>query len=623
MPDSRRTGHRTRLFRCRSWVGAAIFFFAGVGLYAQSLDLAAEPWDVRFESCLPREKQCHDKLATSPRSIRMLLPENLHSRVPWFYGEVVFSRQFIYDSAIAARVPDLLILGSIGSTDETRLNGILLGKEGHHTQNSVVSAWNKVRAYDLPRGALRQGINTIQIKVTILDHKAGIHAGPLKLTDENSDRYSLLSLRIWREYIFVGIPLLLIIVVVAFLMVVAYWQKGQGNAFLVLAFVSYFIHSFYFLPIPLGFDYLSYTQLQWIARIWSVMFSALYFARNLGYFRWRHEIIWFILGGILSVSTLMVSDFTEFANNMFWNQIAFLSHLFYPFLFYRKTLAGPRRTIYRRYLPQSLGVLAFYIHDALVIGYQLNTPWLFHYMSIINVVHFLDHFSFHLYLWRDRGRHEAEIEHANDKLRMAHELHDVVGAELSQMVVLSRELESEESRNGLSRLAAGALEKIRDFAHILKDETEVDALPVILDKLRARLNALRRYDVGFYQNRPYVNLRQKPNPDEESEQHKDLSALAAISPFARMHIERILSEWSANVIRHARNAKQLVLGWQVRPHKVRIFFYQDSTPFQWSGKAERGGLKGLELRAKEIGANISCRKRHTGTLMLLVVPLVK
>ncbi|MFZ5629593.1 MAG: sensor histidine kinase [Spirochaetota bacterium] len=587
-------------------------------LWAGDLDLSGA-WQVRLVSCLPGEKQCQLHLNAEPQSLE--LPANLHAIYPWFYGEAVFERTFQYENAKEISQHDLIILGSIGSVDETRINGILIGKEGYRTQNVVLSAWNKVRAYEIPEGTLLNGTNTIQIKITVLDHKAGIHAGPLKLTDGNSARYSLLALQIWREYIFVGIPLLLMIVVVAFLMVVAYWQKRQGNAFLVLAFFSYFMHSFYFLPIPLGIDYLNYAKLQWIARIWSVMFSALYFARNLGYFRWHHEIIWLILGFSLSASTIMVSDFWQFANNMLWNQIGFLSHLFYPFIFYRKTLAGPRRTIYRRYLPQSLGVLAFYVHDTLVIGYQLNTPWLFHYMSIINVIHFLDHFSFHLYLWRDRGRHEAEMEHAHDKLRMAHELHDIVGAELSQMVVLSRELEAAESRDSLTRLAAGALEKIRDFAHILKNEREVDSLPEILEKLRTRLHTLRRYDVRLFANAPHVTLSDSVALPFATAEKRDPAAVLRISPFTRMHIERILSEWSSNVIRHARAAKRLVLGWQLRPHKVRIFFFQDSTPFRWSGQADRGGLKGLEFRAREIGASIACRKRNGGTLMLLVVPL--
>lgn len=587
-------------------------------LWAKEVDLTGN-WQVQLVSCGPGEKACQENFTNIPRFIEQ--PSNLHAHYPWFYGEAVFRRTFEYRPEAGMAAPDLLLLGSIGSVDETRLNGVVVGREGKVTSDHTTSAWNKVRAYELPAGVLRAGLNTIEIKITVLDYKAGIHAGPLKLIAGDSATYSLLGLRLWREYIFAGIPLLLIIVVTAFLMVIAYWQKGQGNAFLVLAFLSYLIHSFYFLPVPIGIDYLWYIKLQWVARIWSVMFSALYFASNLGYFQWRHEILWIILGATLSGTTLVASSLAGFAQNMFWNQIAFLSHLLYPFLFYKKTLSGPHRTIYRRYLPQSLVVLAFYLHDCLVIGYQINTPWLYHYMSIMNVVHFLDHFSFHLYLWRDRGRHEAEMEHAQTKLRMAHELHDVVGAELSQMVVLSRQLQATDFRDSLSRLASGALEKIRDFAHILKDETEIDSLPRILEKLCARLNALHRYEVVYCDDQPFVNLGLNPPASAGTGRNKLQSAVLTISPFTRMHIERMLSEWSSNVIRHARSAKRLVVGWQVRSRKVRIFFYQDSTPFQWSGKADRGGLKGLEMRARDIGARLSCRKRHTGALMLIVLPL--
>lgn len=593
---------------------------AGASPAAPKIDLTGE-WTLKLVGCLAGEGDCTARLAAVRREVQIALPSNLHSAYPWFYGDAVFSRSFRYEIPSGDSPPNLLVLGSIGSIDETRINGLLVGKEGNDSEGSTVSAWNKVRAYELPAGILRQGLNQVEVRVRVLDYKAGIHSGPLHITHARRSQYVLLGMRVLREYIFQAIPLLLIVVMAAFLMVIAYWQKGQGNSFLVAAFFSYLIHSVYFIPVPLSIDYLTFNKIQWIARIWSVMFSALYFAGNLGYFKWRHEILWIILGATLSGTTLVASSLAAFAQNMFWNQIVFLSHLLYPFLFYKKTLSGPHRTIYRRYLPQSLLVLAFYLHDCLVIGYQINTPWLYHYMSIMNVVHFLDHFSFHLYLWRDRGRHEAEMEHAQTKLRMAHELHDVVGAELSQMVVLSRQIQATDFRDSLSRLASGALEKIRDFAHILKDEAEVDSLPRILEKLCARLNALHRYEVVYCDNIPFVNNGLNPPASTATGQNKLQSAVLTISPFTRMHIERMLSEWSSNVIRHARSAKRLVVGWQERPHKVRIFFSQDANPFQWSGTAESGGLKGLELRAREIGAQLSCRKRHGGALWLLVLPL--
>lgn len=604
-------------------------FLLWISLCALPCEIAAAPvmdlagaWSVTLQGCLAGETACEKNLSQSTeRNAGINLPENLHSRFPWFYGKALFTKTVEYQKQNGTPEPNLLILGSIGSVDETRINGVLIGKEGQHGTGDVVSAWNKVRAYEIPAGLLSPGKNTIEVRVTVLDYKAGIHAGPLQIVNAHSAQFEIFFMRVWREYIFQAIPLLLIVVMSAFLMVVKYWQKDQGNLFLVMAFFSYLIHSFYFFPIPLSVDYLAFSKIQWIARIWSVMFSALYFARNMGYFRWKHEFFWIALGAILSVSTALAGELQSFHTNMFWNQIVFLTHLFYPFLFYRATMSGAHRLIYRRYLPQSMVVLAVYLHDCFVIGYAINTPWLYHYMSILNVIHFIDHFSFHLYTWRERGRHDAETEHMRDKLRMAHELHDVVGAELSQIVVMSQQQNPAIQKKALSSLAASALEKIRDFAHILKGEKQVDELPEIVAKLTQRLRALRRYEVLYLANPNRVHLLEPAHHHEVIGQNRNESPLPDLSPFMCMHIERMLSEWTSNVIRHARSSKRLVVGWQMNKKKLRIFFFQDATPFEWHGHAEKGGLRSLELRAQELGGAISCRNRYKGALWLLTIPL--
>lgn len=599
---------------------AGIFFlFLLTDLSALSIDLSGI-WNLKFVHCLANERRCAQNLASATGEQRVSLPANLHSNYPWFYGEVIFTRSFTYQAQGKDSVPDLLLLGSIGSVDETRINGILIGKEGQYAAGSIVSAWNKVRAYELPAGILRPGQNEIEIRVTVLDFKAGIHAGPLELTHARPVQYHLLGLRILREYIFIAIPLLLMVVVMAFLTAITYWQRDDGNGFLVAAFFTYLVHSIYFLPLPWSIEYLTFNKIQWVGRIWSVMFSALYFAKNFGFYSWRRDSLWIIFGIILSLLTIRVSTLAEFSDTVFWVHIAFLTHLFYPLFFYRKTLSGPRRIIYRRYLPQSLVVFAAYVHDTFVIGYAINTPWVFHYMSIINVVQFLDHFSFHLYMWRDRGRHDAEVDHMREKLRMAHELHDVVGSELSQIVVLSRQTSSTHERASLTELAGGALEKIRNFAHILKGETGVDTLPIIMEKLCARLKALRRYEVNYRANATKIYFESR-RLEVATPNHNGDTSPSMLSPYQRMHIERMLSEWASNIIRHAHGAKRLVVGWQLRNRRVRIFVYQDTPPFHWNGKAERGGLKSLEIRAHEIGGRVACRKRFTGALWLLTLPL--
>lgn len=271
-------------------VTALLFLFLSVTRInsAAVVDLSGE-WKLKLVACLAGERVCPKKIGDVAKESHIALPSNLHSTFPWFYGEALFSRTIEYQPTAGVATPDLLLLGSIGSVDETRINGVLIGKEGHYTPGSIVSAWNKVRAYEVPPGVLRPGKNTIEVKVTVLDFKAGIHAGPLELTSTRSAQYDLLWFRILREYTYIAIPLLLLVVMIAFMTAITYWQKDDGNGFLVAAFFSYLVHSAYFIPLPWSIEYLTFDKIHWIGRIWSVMFSALYFAKNLGFYKWKRD----------------------------------------------------------------------------------------------------------------------------------------------------------------------------------------------------------------------------------------------------------------------------------------------------------------------------------------------
>lgn len=192
-------------------------------------------------------------------------------------------------------------------------------------------------------------------------------------------------------------------------------------------------------------------------------------------------------------------------------------------------------------------------------------------------------------------KEQAEVKFLQDKLWFAHDLHDTVGSQLAQMSVLAGKTD-ERSTTHLAELAKGTLENVRNFAHVLKGEQRVDDLNGQLWKLEQSLRALGRYKVKY-------TAEETP---------------ARISDLALLHVDRILSEWTANVIRHS-GANSVAFGSHSRPNYVRIWFYQNAGGFSWRGQAEKGGLRSIALRAQNIDAGVTVRRRGTGAYFVMTV----
>lgn len=192
-------------------------------------------------------------------------------------------------------------------------------------------------------------------------------------------------------------------------------------------------------------------------------------------------------------------------------------------------------------------------------------------------------------------KEQAEVKFLQDKLWFAHDLHDTVGSQLAQMSVLAGKTDSR-STTHLAELAKGTLENVRNFAHVLKGEQRVDDLGSQLWKLEQSFRALGRYQVKYAAEK----------------------TPARISDLALLHVDRILSEWTANVIRHS-GADAVAFGTRSKPGFVRIWFYQNAGGFTWRGQAEKGGLRSIALRAQNIDASVTVRRRGTGAYFVMTV----
>lgn len=585
---------------------------------AAPVDLAGT-WKVRLKSCLAGELECQRQLTTLPsRDVDIRLPANLHEKYPWFYGEADFSRTFEYWPDSEKNMADVLLLGSIGSIDETYLNGVYVQRQGILTTSTVISAWNKVRAYSLPSGLLRKGQNEILTRVTVLDFKAGIHAGPLEVGHASDLAARVIGYQILREHLFLGSPLLTIVMIVVMLITARYWKPGEGNAYLIVASAGYLIHSLYFLPLPFPGSYLLLLKLQWTGRVISIIFTTTYFLSNFAIRDRKYHVGWFVAGTVLILIAWLPASYTWFFATMHWQQWAFLAHLVFPFLFWRAVRRGPRRDVYMQYVFVAFAVAALYINDALVLAYAISSAWLYNYMSLVNVINFFSHYSFHLYLWREEGQAEgkrdAELLHVQEKLKMAAELHDAVGADLAQLVVASEKMPASDAST-LQKIASTSLEKVRNFAHLLKGETEPQELTTILCRLLTRLKALQRFDVVYLENPANTSLKRTGRGSNIA---RPVSTLLPAS--TAHHLHRVLSEWTSNIFRHARGVRSLTVGWQAKRGSIRVFVVQDSVRFRWVGDSDSGGLKSLTERALAMGGRIHSRPHGKGTLLLLSFP---
>ncbi|GAB4432519.1 MAG: hypothetical protein OHK0011_15400 [Turneriella sp.] len=190
-------------------------------------------------------------------------------------------------------------------------------------------------------------------------------------------------------------------------------------------------------------------------------------------------------------------------------------------------------------------------------------------------------------------RQQEQLRYLQNKLDLANDLHDSVGAKLSQIAVIADSDYIDDTRP-LKGLSSSVLENVRNFAHILKGEERVATLKTQLTRLAESLRTLGRYEVTLAM--PEDDIR--------------------LSDITLLNLDRILSEWTANAIRHAR-ATQFALGVRSRRGRLTICFYQNRTPFSWRGKAERGGLRSIATRAQNINASVSVKPYKGGSLFVL------
>jgi len=155
---------------------------------------------------------------------------------------------------------------------------------------------------------------------------------------------------------------------------------------------------------------------------------------------------------------------------------------------------------------------------------------------------------------------EKIIQYSNQKMKIAGELHDKIGADLSYLVLEANRLKDQfpEFRD-LNLSLKSALESIRDYVYILTSEKDNhQILEAEIDKYLMRLKSSKMIEVDY--------------------KISDISEYLSIDE--SVHLQRIFSEIMTNVMRHS---KPKSLHFKLFKKKTYLGFliYHDGQPFEW------------------------------------------
>jgi signal transduction histidine kinase len=213
---------------------------------------------------------------------------------------------------------------------------------------------------------------------------------------------------------------------------------------------------------------------------------------------------------------------------------------------------------------------------------------------------------------RNRERLEDALRDATDeeRRRLAQELHDGLGQELTGLAMLADGLVNQAKRTGaavppelarLADIARHAIKSCRDIAHGLSPLGGTPGgISDALRELAARLGG----PPG-----PRISLA------------LDLQAPVAISREASEHLYRIAQEAVANAIRHS-GASALEVRLEVDPLVTRLCVFDDGCgAVPNPGESAGLGLRTMQHRAEIIGARLSIGARSGGgTALMCEVP---
>ncbi|WP_349291613.1 7TM diverse intracellular signaling domain-containing protein [Achromobacter sp. Marseille-Q0513] len=590
-------------------------------------DCAARILDIRSAQALPDGARPADGPAWQP----VTLPDDWSARWPGHTGKAWYRIDWRCDGA--SRAPAALALESIIMAGEVYANDDLLWRDPSQSE-PLSRSWNMPRYWRLPESAMRDGLNTIWVRVAgVADHHPGL--GPVYLGKPEAIERGH-ELRVWRNRTLFHVNLTISAALGLFffsLWILRPQQSSHGwYALTALFWVLFAANIVATSPWPFATT-LAAARANAMALTLHISCFCMFTWRFAGRFRPRVErVMWAGVALSLAALAFVPDDFQPSAQFVI---VMVLSALFCLNCLHFSIQALRGRDREQQLLAVCLLVfLGAAVHDLLLLFKQIDGLSYIPYTSIavligMSAVQGLRHarsvrrierFNEELAVSVQRARdelaatlareHELALAHSRlqDRLEIARDLHDGLGGSLVRMTALVEQSgEPLQNRQFLSMLNLLR----NDLRQTIDSGASADMKPPATP--REWIAPLRhRYTQLF---------------DELGiEVRWDFPAAWTVPPSALqcLALTRLIEEGLTNVIKHSRAGRVAVRLAQSDPGLLELIVEDDGAGFDVAAVCQAGisvGMRSMSTRIARVGGSLQIdsapgRTRLTASLAL-------
>jgi ligand-binding sensor domain-containing protein/signal transduction histidine kinase len=205
---------------------------------------------------------------------------------------------------------------------------------------------------------------------------------------------------------------------------------------------------------------------------------------------------------------------------------------------------------------------------------------------------------------------EKEIEKQKIRNRIAQDLHDEIGSNLSSISLMSELIQKDEKINTeasekikrIHKVAKGSTEAMRDIVWLTNPSS--DSLRDLIAKMKEVAdNTLGKFDLYF-------------------DYPKDVSEITLL-PETKRNIFFIYKETLNNIVKHA-NAKSVRIKFTIQENTIFLSIKDDGKGFNVSAGYGGNGLKNIRSRAKEINSDLKFESTPgKGTVLELIANITQ
>jgi signal transduction histidine kinase len=195
---------------------------------------------------------------------------------------------------------------------------------------------------------------------------------------------------------------------------------------------------------------------------------------------------------------------------------------------------------------------------------------------------------------------EQIIHYSNQKMKIAGELHDKIGADLSYLVLEANRLKEQFPEfKDLNLSLKSALESIRDYVYILTSEKDNhQILEEEIGKYLLRLKSSKMIEVDY----KLIDISKFLSMDES------------------LHLQRIFSEVMTNVMRHSK-PKSLHFFLFKKKTYLGFLILHDGKPFRWrswlNSRYSGMGLSSIKDRLRKIKGRGKLFRKNQGNVIII------